>query len=62
MKKVVILGCENSHADTFLNFIKEAGGKFIKKFNFLIEYVANEKNQFYKCKGACIQIILLKTN
>ncbi|MBE6730504.1 MAG: hypothetical protein E7564_02305 [Ruminococcaceae bacterium] len=23
MKKVVILGCENSHADTFLNFIKE---------------------------------------
>lgn len=23
MKKVVILGCENSHANTFLNFIKE---------------------------------------
>lgn len=25
MKKVVILGCENSHADTFLGFMKEGG-------------------------------------
>ncbi len=25
MKKVVILGCENSHANTFLNFIREGG-------------------------------------
>ena len=25
MKKVVLLGCENSHVNTFLNFIKEGG-------------------------------------
>ena len=45
LRKIYTYTDENGKSPV-LNFIKEAGGKFIKKFDFLIEYVANEKNQF----------------